>query len=129
MATSQPPREPSPSCLKRRANLVTKRFEKQHTYMATCPDGMVVTRTTKRTYTHVIVGRFSDWYWAAHRKQYQEEPGNFTVNSYWAITWAGTPALADKAEQKFARDHMHSRDADNGKLMYQDVQMIPCFIR
>jgi hypothetical protein len=58
--------------------------EKTHKYTVTLPDGGVVTRTTHRTYTHVIIGKC---------------PEKGMDSKYCALTWAGTPALAMKAKQ------------------------------
>jgi hypothetical protein len=98
--------------------------EKKHTYVATMPDGEVIDRTTARTYTHVIIAKHSDWYWESHRKKSDAKWGG-TENYFFPITWAGTPELAAKAFRAAQTSHMHSRDADNGKLMHKDVRMLP----
>jgi hypothetical protein len=94
----------------------------KHTYKVTCPDGTIVTRTTDRKYTHVIVGRDKE----------PNRPGRNFGDKFFAITWAGTPALAEKA-------YLHAKNAEfltyqgvrpgkkaqrTGNLIYADVKKI-----
>ncbi len=57
---------------------------KKQKLTATLPDGAIATRTTHRTYTHVIAGRLAD------------HP-NFEGNGDWVVLgWAGRRELAEK---------------------------------
>lgn len=84
---------------------------KKTTYTATAPDGTVVTRTTHRTYTHVIVGRPCretdesaykrdeklDPAWYAEcmaRVQAKADAGYY--NTFMAIRWCGRLDLAQR---------------------------------
>jgi hypothetical protein len=98
-------------------------------YEAVLPEGRKVTRSTDRTYTHVIIAKHADWYWDSFRKNYNEKHGRTEGNLYFVASWAGTPELAQKALRAAQTMHMHSRDADNGKLMHKDVRMIPCYLK
>jgi hypothetical protein len=102
---------------------------KKHTYFAVLPDGRIVTRTTHRTYTHVIIGKHADWYWNSFRRGYEQKFNSSAENHFFVISWAGSPELALKALRAAQKCCMHSRDEDNRKLMYKDVRMIPCALK
>lgn len=93
----------------------------KHTYKAVCPDGTIVTRTTDRKYTHVIVAR--------DRVPDARRPAG---ERYFQVTWAGTPELAEKAYQQtknkefktFSGVQLGKKARRTGELIYKDVKKI-----
>jgi hypothetical protein len=81
-------------------------------------NGQTFTRTSHRTYTHVIVGR-----WA-----YEPEG-----TPLFAITWCGTPALADKAfgskRNMKVRFHEPERGRYKGMPSMAEVAKIPVQVK
>lgn len=96
------------------------------TFEATMPDGVKVQRKTdKDMYVGVVCAKHADWYWNSFRKKYEEKFG-VPVNSYFPLSWASRPDLAQKALRTAQMQKMHSRDEHNGKLMLKDVRLVPC---
>lgn len=101
-------------------------------YQAILPSGEVVTRTTERTYTHVIICR---------------QAGKPEA-SLFALTWAGSPALAEKAARATISRRMETsigtgkfrvlsdgykyevmRTVKTTSPVWADVQIIPCQVK
>lgn len=84
---------------------------KKHTYEAVCPDGYVLTRTTARIYTHVIICRGEE--------------------GFGELSWAGNLTLAEKALPRF-KNAVYKGAPGNpkvGERVWHDVQIIPCHLR
>ena len=100
----------------------------KHTYEAKLPNGETVTRTTARTYTHVIVAKHADWFFE-YRKNSFGGLYKDSVNNFFAVTWCGRPDLADKAYNAAVSSHCISKDSDNGKPMHKEVMKLPVSLR
>lgn len=84
---------------------------KEHTYRATLPNGEVITRTTKRIYTHVVVAKSED----APRA----EP------TWGALGWCGREDLAVILARKNQTWRVRDRETGKITLIQPEILILP----
>jgi hypothetical protein len=97
----------------------------KNVYEATLPDGRKATRTTDRTYSHVII--YDE---VEGLKQYDPHTKRDVLTKGWVVlTWAGRPDLAEKEFRRYSGLRYLKGHPQAGKLAYKDVRKIPCHLK